>query len=90
MRPLASADASVPALTLALNSDDVQFAARGLDGVAAYKSLAGQLFGIRLANSVAHNQTNDEIVCSTVEKAYSQSLTPHLRPCATRARSFRL
>ena len=69
---LSVADASVPALTLALNSDDVQFAARGLDGVAAYKSLAGQLFGIRLANSVAHNQTNDEIVCSTVEKAYSQ------------------
>ena len=68
---LSVADGSVPALTLALNTDDVQFAARGLDGLPAYKSLAGQLFGIRLANSVAHNQTNDDIVCSTVEKAYS-------------------
>lgn len=68
---LSVADGSVPALTLALNSGDVQFAARGLDGLAAYKSLAGQLFGIRLANNVAHNQTNDEIVCSTVEKGYS-------------------
>jgi hypothetical protein len=54
----------------ALNSDEIQLAAVGLDGLGGYISLAGELFGIRLANEVIHNQTNDDVVATTVERSY--------------------
>ncbi len=56
--------------SIALNSDDFQLAGYGLDGYAPYLSLAGEHFGMRLGNDINHNQTNDDIIASTVEKAY--------------------
>ena len=70
---LATSNADYPVKrSFALNSENFQLAGFGLDGYSAGLSLAGELFGIRLANNVAHNQTWDEIVASTVEKFYSQ------------------
>ena len=54
----------------ALNSDDFQLAGFGIDGYAGAHSLAGEIFGIRLANNINHNQTNDDILATTVEKSY--------------------
>jgi len=56
--------------TLTLNSDDVQLAGVGLDGLPASLSYAGELFGIRLASDIIHNQTNDVVLALTVERAY--------------------
>ena len=70
---LATSNADYPVKrAFALNSQDFQLAGQGLDGYSAGLSYAGELFGIRLANSVNHNQTWDDIVASTVEKFYSQ------------------
>lgn len=54
----------------ALNTDEVQLAGWGLEGNPAYVSLAGEFFGIRLANDVVHNQTRDDIDAAFVERAY--------------------
>lgn len=59
----------------ALNTDAIQLAGFGLDGYAAYLSLAAEIFGIRISNAITHNQTNDLLVASTVEKAYYQEET---------------
>jgi hypothetical protein len=68
-----SSDAAYPVKrAFALNDENFQLAQLGLDGYSAGLSLAGELFGIRLANNVSHNQTWDEIVATTVEKSYSQ------------------
>jgi len=68
---LTSSDAAYPAKRAAtLNTDEIQLAGFGLDGLPAYLSLAGQLAGIRLANEVIHNQTADGVVATSVEKAY--------------------
>jgi hypothetical protein len=68
-----SSDADYPMKRVfELNSENFQLAGFGLDGYSAGLSLAGELFGIRLANNVNHNQTWDDIVASTVEKFYSQ------------------
>lgn len=67
-------DATLPATRAAvLNSDNVQLIGYGLDGLAPFKSLAGEMFGIRLGNPLTHNQTRDVVVASTVEKAYLET-----------------
>ncbi|MFA5349277.1 MAG: hypothetical protein WC309_02820 [Candidatus Paceibacterota bacterium] len=66
-----NADSSI-ARARALNDENFQLAEVGLDGYSAGLSLAGELFGMRLANSVNHNQTWDEVVASSVEKFYFQ------------------
>ena len=68
-----SSDSDYPVKrAFALNSQDFQLAGFGFDGLSAGLSYAGELFGIRLANNVNHNQTWDDIVASTVEKSYAQ------------------
>ena len=62
---------SLIAYTAALNTDTFVLAACGLDGKAAYKSLACQAFGINIANPISHNMTRDLVVCSTVEKEWT-------------------
>jgi hypothetical protein len=57
---------------IALNSENFQLAGFGLDGNSAALSLAGEMFGIRLSNSINHNQTWDDIVASTAEKSFAQ------------------
>jgi hypothetical protein len=60
------------ARAIALNTDGVQFTGFGIDGYDAYLSSAGEMFGIRLANPVNHNQTGDLFVANSVEVAYFQ------------------
>jgi hypothetical protein len=70
---LATSNAANPITrSIALNTDVVQLAGFGLDGLAPYISLSPEIFGIRISQSVIHNQTNDLLVASTVEKAYYQ------------------
>lgn len=57
----------------ALNSDDVILAGMGIDGKAAYKSLAPLVAGIMSANSVKHNMTWDTVTATTVEKFFGES-----------------
>jgi hypothetical protein len=56
----------------ALNTDDVILAGMGLDGYAAYLSLAPQVAGIMSANGVGRNLTNDIISAVTVEKHFGK------------------
>jgi len=70
---LATSDAASPITRAkALNSDAIQLAQVGLDGNAAYLSMSPEIFGIRISNAITHNQTNDLLVATTVEKAYYQ------------------
>ena len=55
-----------------LNSQDVQLAAGGLDREAAYVSLAAALWARRIAGGPGHNQTNDELVFSELEKKWNE------------------
>lgn len=54
-----------------LNSQDVQLAAGGLDREGAYVSLAPALWARRCAGGPGHNQTNDELVFSELEKKWN-------------------
>jgi hypothetical protein len=70
---LATSNAAHPIARLkALNTDEIQVAGFGLDGLDPYLSYSGEIFGTRLANAVNHNQTRDVLVASTVEKAFFQ------------------
>jgi hypothetical protein len=55
-----------------LNSQDVQLAAGGLDREAAYVSLAAAIWALRIAGGVGHNQTNDTLVFSELEKKWNE------------------
>jgi hypothetical protein len=57
----------------AINSQDIQYAVGGVDDYASYISHAALLFGNRLANAVAHNQTFDKLPVSTVEAWYNDA-----------------
>jgi len=56
----------------AINSQDVQYAVGGVDDLPSYKSHAALLFGNRLANAVAHNQTFDKVPAAKVEAWYNE------------------
>jgi len=56
----------------AINHQDIQYAVGGFDDDAAYISHAAELFGNRIYNTVAHNQTYDKVVASTVEAWYNE------------------
>jgi hypothetical protein len=76
---LTTSDNSYPVVRAqTLNNDDILLAGFGLDSLAAYKTLAGEIFGMVLANNVGHNLTHDQVVCTTVEKAYGQADTTYL------------
>lgn len=53
-----------------LNSDDVMLAGIGIDGYAAYQSLAAVLFGITLSSEINHNLTRDIIFANSVEASW--------------------
>lgn len=56
----------------AINHQDIQYAVGGLDDEAAYISHAAELFGNRIANTIAHNQTFDKVVATKVEAWYNE------------------
>jgi len=56
----------------AINHQDVQYAVGGFDDDPAYISNAAELFGNRIYNAVAHNQTFDKIAAATVEAWYNE------------------
>ena len=56
----------------ALNSSDVALAGIGLDGNAAYLSLAPQFAGMLSSNSVGRNFTKDSITANSVEKTFGE------------------
>jgi len=55
-----------------INDGSFSIWADGLDGLPAYKSLAPQIFGIRLANPITHNLTRDKINASKLEKEWTR------------------
>lgn len=57
----------------ALNSDDVILAGMGINGKAAYMSLAPLYAGMISANSVLKNFTSDIVAATTVEKFFGES-----------------
>lgn len=57
----------------ALNSDDVILAGMGINGKAAYMSLAPLFAGMISANSVLRNFTSDVVTATTVEKFFGES-----------------
>jgi hypothetical protein len=57
----------------ALNSDDVILAGMGINGKAAYMSLAPLHAGMISANSVLNNFTSDVVPATTVEKFFGES-----------------
>lgn len=67
-----------------LNTDEIQLAGFGGDGLAAYLSYGPWLAGLRAANAVNHNQTADILgggVFLTVEKSFFRddtALTPYV------------
>jgi len=56
----------------AINSQDIQYAVGGVDDEASYLSHAALLFGNRIVNAVAHNQTFDKVPASKVEAWYNE------------------
>lgn len=55
-----------------INSADFILAGMGIDGKAAYSSLAPMVAGMMSANSVKRNLTNDAIAATTVEKTFGE------------------
>jgi len=56
----------------AINHQDIQYAVGGVDDLPSYKSHAALLFGNRIVNAVAHNQTFDKVPVSKVEAWYNE------------------
>lgn len=56
----------------ALNSQDMQLCAGGLDLTAAYLSLSPAVWGRRVGGGVNHNLTNDILFYSSVEKQWDE------------------
>ena len=56
----------------AINHQDVDYLVGGIDDDPAYISNAAELFGNRIYNAVAHNQTFDKVIASTVEAWYNE------------------
>lgn len=56
----------------AVNSQDVDYTVGGVDDEPSYLSHAALLFGNRIVNAVAHNQTFDKVPASKVEAWYNE------------------
>ncbi len=57
---------------VALDSQDMQICAGGLDKVAAYLSLSPAVFGLRVAGGLGHNLTNDKLLYTEVERVWDE------------------
>ena len=62
----------------ALDNQDIDLWAGGMDYLDAYKSLAPAVFGMRIAGGIAHNLTNDALSYSTLEIKWDERVSGNL------------